>query len=36
MKNMIMALWRVLDKTSAPLRGADKHPPRPTERNKKD
>ena len=22
-----MALWRGLDKTSAPLRGADKHPP---------
>ena len=24
-----MALWRVLDKTSAALRGADKHPPPP-------
>ncbi len=25
----LVALWRVLDKTSAPLRGADKHPPPP-------
>ena len=27
LKNHQMALWRVLDYTSAPLRGAVKHPP---------